>query len=261
MGAAPLAGRIALVTGVSRAAGIGDAIVTRLRADGASVLATGWAAHDDAMPWGGGSPARAAAARPQADGADLVYLSADLADAAAPAGLVEAAVDRFGAIDIVVANHARSGSADLLDVTAEELDACWAVNTRASVLLAQALARHHDPTRAGGRLVLFSSGQHLAPMPGELPYALSKAALQGITRTLADRLADDGITVNCVNPGPTDTGWADAATHAAVAGMFPRGRWGQPDDAARLVAWLVSDEAAWITGQTIDSEGGFRRWR
>ena len=72
-------------------------------------------------------------------------------------------------------------------------------------------------------------------------------------------MIDRGITVNCINPGPVDTGYAQGAVHAQVAAMFPAGRWGQPDDVARLVAWLVSDEAAWITGQVLNSEGGFRR--
>jgi 3-oxoacyl-[acyl-carrier protein] reductase len=98
----------------------------------------------------------------------------------------------------------------------------------------------------------------LAPMGREVAYAVSKGALQQATLTLADELADRGITVNAVNPGPTDTGWGLADVDPA--GKMPFGRWGSPDDAARLVAWLCCDDAAWITGQTIDSESGFRRW-
>jgi 3-oxoacyl-[acyl-carrier protein] reductase len=109
-------------------------------------------------------------------------------------------------------------------------------------------------------VVLFTSGQHLGPMSGELAYATSKAAVAGITPSLAETLADRGITVNTVNPGPTDTGYADPATRARVARMFPAGHWGTPDAAARLVAWLCTDDAAWVTGQVINSEGGFRRF-
>jgi 3-oxoacyl-[acyl-carrier protein] reductase len=96
-------------------------------------------------------------------------------------------------------------------------------------------------------------------MAREVAYAVSKGAIQQATLTLADELADRGITVNAVNPGPTDTGWGIGDQDPT--GTMPLGRWGRPDDAARLVSWLCSDEAGWITGQTIDSEGGFRRWK
>jgi 3-oxoacyl-[acyl-carrier protein] reductase len=95
-------------------------------------------------------------------------------------------------------------------------------------------------------------------MSGEVAYAVSKGALHQATATLAEELALRGITVNAVNPGPTDTGWGLADQDPGRA--MPFGRWGEPDDAARLVAWLCSDDARWITGQVIDSEGGFRRW-
>ncbi|WP_264159686.1 SDR family oxidoreductase [Actinomadura montaniterrae] len=108
--------------------------------------------------------------------------------------------------------------------------------------------------------MLFTSGQHLGPMGREIPYAVSKGAIHQMTLTLADVLADRGITVNAVNPGPTDTGWADDALTEKVVGALPFGRWGRPGDVARLVRWLVSDEGRWITGQVINSEGGFRRW-
>ncbi|WP_344279308.1 SDR family oxidoreductase [Actinomadura napierensis] len=177
-----------------------------------------------------------------------------------PGRVVRRAVEVFGAVDVVVANHARSAEQTLDEVTADELDRCWAVNARASVLLAQAFAEVHDDARPGGRIVLFTSGQHLGPMGREIPYAVSKGAIHQMTLTLADVLADRGVTVNAVNPGPVDTGWADAALTARVAGALPFGRWGRPDDVARLVRWLVSDEGRWITGQVINSEGGFRRW-
>jgi 3-oxoacyl-[acyl-carrier protein] reductase len=254
----PLAGRVALVTGVSRRAGIGLAIAERLLRDGAAVLASGWAEHDAEMPWGADSEGIEAALAGW-PAARLAYAAADLQDPDAPRRLVAEAKQRFGAIDVVVANHARNSGRSLSEVTADELDRCFAVNARASVLLAQALAAARDAAR-GGRVVLFTSGQYLSPMPGELAYAISKGAIQQMTPSLADALAERGITVNCVHPGPVDTGYATGAAHAAVARRFPSGRWGRPDDVARLVAWLVSDEAEWLTGQVISSEGGFRRW-
>jgi 3-oxoacyl-[acyl-carrier protein] reductase len=94
-------------------------------------------------------------------------------------------------------------------------------------------------------------------MADELPYVASKAALHGLTKSLAIELAPHGITVNCVDPGPTDTGYADAARAEEVKRLAPRGRWGTPEEAARLVGWLVSEEADWVTGQVIASDGGW----
>jgi len=248
-----LAGRVALVTGVSRRRGIGYAIAERLLADGACVFATGWSPHDAAAPWGADAALPALEPRER-----FAWEPADLEDPEIPYALVAAAERRFGRIDVVVANHARSSSQSLTDLDAAELDRCFAVNARASALLAKSLAARRPPG-PGGRVVLFTSGQGLAPMPGELPYAISKGAVQAMTASLADALFERGITVNCVNPGPVDTGWATGVLHEAVAQRFPAKRWGRPEDTARLVAWLVSDEAAWITGQVVHSEGGFRR--
>ena len=261
---APLAGRVAIVTGVSRRVGIAATIARQMLLDGASVLATGRHLHDAGQPWGADAGrARATidfvtADLPEADGR-FHYVEADLADPDTPDSLASLAVERFGALDIVVACHARSSSQSLRDVTVAELDASWAVNARGTVLLAKALQQYRDSTRPGGRLITFTSGQHLGPMPNELPYIVSKGAIQQITASLSDGLIDEGITVNCVNPGPVDTGYADAEDHAHVAAMFPAKRWGQPSDVASLVRFLASDDGAWITGQTINSEGGFRR--
>ena len=252
-----LRGQAALVTGVSRQAGIGFALVRRLLADGASVLATGWAAHDAATPWGADGEAAAALASLDPGDGRLAHVAADLADPGVAGNLVGEAVERFGRLDVLVANHARSSRQGLADLTAEELDGSWAVNVRATLLLVQAFAA--APRPAGGRIVLFTSGQHLGPMPDELPYAVTKGALQAITASLADAVADRGITVNAVNPGPVDTGWATGDVHDAVRRRFPAGRWGTADDVANLVAFLVGDEGGWITGQVLNSEGGFRR--
>jgi 3-oxoacyl-[acyl-carrier protein] reductase len=261
----PLGGRVAVVTGVSRRVGIGLAVARRLAALGAGLFVTSWTAHDREQPWGadpGGMDAVLAElgrGGPSAPAAGRVeHLEADFQDPEAPERVMAAAVEAFGHVDILVCNHARSSLGGLGPLTAAELDATLAVNTRAVLLLVQAFAAQHDG-RAGGRVVLFTSGQQLGPMPGELAYAASKGALVGVTPSLADTLADRGITVNTINPGPTDTGYADQATRERVARMFPAGRWGAPDDAARLVAWLCGDDAAWVTGQVVNSEGGFRR--
>lgn len=259
--AARLAGRVALVTGVSRAKGLGATLAQRLLAEGAAVLATGHAAHDDEMPWGrdeGGSEGVAASLDP-GDGR-FRFIEADLEDPEVPGRLCAEAVRAFGGLDILIANAARSSHEGFRDVTVEELDRCWRVNARASVLLARGLSEHRQGREVGGRLILFTSGQHIGPMAAEIAYAVSKGAIHQMTATLADALADEGVTVNCINPGPTDTGWAGPNAERVIARMFPSGRWGRPEDVANLVAFLVSDEGGWITGQVIDSEGGFRRW-
>ena len=94
-------------------------------------------------------------------------------------------------------------------------------------------------------------------MPGELAYAATKGAVEAFTVTLAAEVAPLGLTVNAINPGPTDTGWMSEELRAALLARLPFGRIGRPEDAARLVAFLASEDAAWITGQVIHSEGGF----
>jgi 3-oxoacyl-[acyl-carrier protein] reductase len=235
--------RAALVTGVSRRAGIGFAIAQRLAEAGGRIFTQGWTPHDATQPWG-------------ADEGFAPSIEADFGEADAPARVVAAAREALGPLDVLVGNHARSGLGRLDELTAEHLDAFLHENVRASLLLVREFASQFEGEE--GRVVLITSGAHLAPMTREVAYAVSKGALAVATATLADELAERGITVNCVNPGPTDTGWGLAEVDPGP--RMPFGRWGEPDDAARLVAWLASPDARWITGQVIDSEGGFRRF-
>jgi 3-oxoacyl-[acyl-carrier protein] reductase len=92
-----------------------------------------------------------------------------------------------------------------------------------------------------------------------LPYAISKGAVHQMTASLADALADRAITVNAINPGPVDTGWPSEEFRERLQPAFPAGRRGEPEDIAKIVSWLVSAESAWLTGQILDAEGGFRR--
>ncbi|BCL12852.1 SDR family oxidoreductase [Micromonospora sagamiensis] len=249
--------RVALVTGVSRGIGIGAAVARALAGAGHRLLLTGLPRYDDAQPYGG-DPQGVPNLLAELGGA-AHHVTADLLDPAAPADLVAEAVRRYGRLDTVVAVHAYSTRTSLGTLEAGEIDRHLLVNVRATLLLAEAFAAAFTGG-AGGRLVLFSSGQRLGPMPDELAYAVSKAAVENLTTQLAPLLTPRGITVNCLNPGPTDTGYAPPEVHAAVARHFPGGQWGTPEDAARLVAFLCSPEARWVTGQVIDSEGGFQRY-
>ncbi|MFC9125311.1 SDR family oxidoreductase [Streptomyces sp. NPDC057099] len=260
----PLRGRTALVTGASRRGGIGHAVARRLAAYGASVYLHHHVPHDADMPWGADRTEDVVASVRDALGdpeARVVAGPGDLADPAVPAELIGRAADALGGrLDILVANHAQSGFDGSLDeIDATMLDRHWAVDTRSVLLLVQAHARLR-PAGPGGRVVMMTSGQDIASgMPGEIAYALQKGALASITRSLATALAEHAITVNTVNPGPVDTDYLTGEAYEAVEACFPAGRWGMPDDPARLIAWLATDEAEWVTGQVIDSEGGFRR--
>lgn len=264
----PLAGRTALVTGVGRRRGIGYAIASRLARAGASLVIHHWRPYDETQAWGGDDLAalESELRAELAPGALLDSVSLDLAAPDAGETLVARAVEAAGHLDALVCNHAYDlGDGSILDQTADVLDAHFAVNTRATLLATKAFTAQHDG-RPGGRVVWMTSGQQLGPMPGQIAYATSKAALAGITRSVAADLADRGIILNTVNPGPVNTGYLDddseGATPEGLAGlraMFPSGSFGEPDDPARLIAWLVSDEGRWVVGQVLNTEGGFRR--
>ncbi len=255
----PLAGRVALITGVSRRIGIGFAVARRLAQMGAALFIHSWSPFDAAQPWGADPDGiDAVLAELRTSGRRVEHLAADFRDPDAPERVMRAAQAAFGHVDILIANHAYSTLGALEDLTADEIDAHLEANVRGTLLLVKEWAARHDDSRPGGRVILMTSGQHLASMPGELAYIASKGALHQLTKSLAAHLAPRAITVNTVNPGATDTGYASPETYQAVLHSAPMGRWGEPDDAARLIAWLVTDDARWITGEVINSTGGGR---
>jgi 3-oxoacyl-[acyl-carrier protein] reductase len=240
---APISGP-ALVTGAGRDREIGTAVCRALAARGHAVAFT-------IPPRGDGSALAAEL------GASAI--EADLADPAAAAAVLDEAAERLGGPPAVLVNNAaHSVGGGYAEMDAATLDAHYAVNVRAPVLLSCELARRH-PHGEPGRIVCLTSGQSLGPMLGELPYATTKAALEMFVRQVAPELMGLGITVNAVNPGVTDTGWVTEAIRGDVLPRMPAGRIGESEDAARLIAWLCSADAAWVTGQVIGSEGGFVR--
>lgn len=259
--------RVALVTGASRRRGIAAAVAERLARDGFDLVLHSWVPFDDEMPWGAdtssdgqpdGPDAVAAACREA--GAAVTVLQGDLADPGEPQRAVDATYEVYGTLDALCAVHARSSTYGLADTTAAELDLCFAVNARSIVLLAQAYAARHDASRSG-RLVTFTSGQYHGAMPDEIPYAVTKGTVHQMTATLAGALGAKGITVNCVDPGPCDTGWADAETRAWVEARIPGGRWTEPTDAAAMVAWLAGPDSDRVTGQVMAADGGWSTCR
>jgi 3-oxoacyl-[acyl-carrier protein] reductase len=252
---AVLKGRVALVTGVSRRKGIGFAIAQRLATLGADVFVHSFRAYDVDREWGADPDGIAALiATLEKSGTKIAHAEGDFSDPTTPDRIMDAAVEVFGHVDILIANHTYSTMGDLEALTAAEIDRHLHINVRATLLLVQAFAAQHH--KNSGRVVLLTSGQHLTPMPGELAYVASKGALQQLTLSLSAHLISRGITVNTVNPGATDTGWADPELHELIRAANPQGRWGQPEDAAKKIGWLATDDARWITGQTINSNGG-----
>lgn len=259
----PLKGRTYLVTGVSRKIGIGAAVARQIAAWGGSLVIHHYKPHDEDQPWGGDDLAlvKKSIEDHLIESAELYDHSADFLDPDAPDRLMEAVYAKGIILDGIVCNHAMSGSDGALgELDASMLDRHYQVNTRSTILLIQAYVRLFGG-HENGRVIMMTSGQGMGPMPGEIAYSLSKGAIAGITLTLSDQLADQGITVNTVNPGPVDTGYLTEEAWESVRSKFPMNRFGAPEDPARLITWLLSDEARWITGQTIHSEGGFARWR
>jgi 3-oxoacyl-[acyl-carrier protein] reductase len=247
--AAGLRGRVAVVTGAGRCRGIGAAICKALADEGADIFFTYWKEDDE--PEGLLEELRRVGVRAETMEVDLSLLES-------LERLLDMVAERLGPPWVLVNNAAYSSRDGYEALDAATLDAHYAVNLRATALLSVEFARRFGGG-AGGRIVNLTSGQSLGPMPGELAYAATKGAIEAFTRTLATEVGQKGITVNAVNPGPTDTGWMADELRRELSGRFPAGRVGEPEDAARLVTFLASEEAAWITGQVIHSEGGFLR--
>lgn len=220
---------------------------------------TTWAPYDALADYGADD------AMPQALLDELQSLGADRTPLAMPADLSDpAAIDpmfddveaAFGPVTLLVNNAAHSTRENWRTLTADAIDAHYTVNVRGTALMCVTYARRFNGKR--GAIVNLTSGQTRRPMPEELAYAMSKGAVEALTTSLADALMEHGITVNAVNPGPTDTGWMGGGFAEVLATRTAAGRVGTPEDAARLVAWLLSDHGRWVTGQVLHSEGGFR---
>jgi 3-oxoacyl-[acyl-carrier protein] reductase len=254
-----LNGKIAVVTGALRAQGIGAAICKELAKEGADIFFTYWLGyHEGTALTARKEEVRQLQSEVEAFGVRCEQMELDLSAPQSAESLLDRVTERLGQPHILVNNACYSQDDRFDTLTAESLDAHYAINVRATTLLATQFASRYEHGR-GGRIINLSSGQSLGPMTDEISYAVTKGAVETLTYTLAAAVAHKGLTVNAVNPGPTDSGWMDASLKRELLTRFPFGRLGEPADAAKLIAFLASEEAEWITGQIIHSEGGFRR--
>ncbi|MBX5023922.1 SDR family NAD(P)-dependent oxidoreductase [Rhizobium lentis] len=240
-----LRGKRALVTGGSR--GIGAAIAEALAESGADVAFTYHRSVEKAA---------AVAKKIESRGRRAVAIQADSADPNAIAQAVEKAVSVLGGLDILVNSAAIGHAGTIADLDVEEYQALMDINVRAPVLFAKAVIPHLGE---GGRIITIGSalGERV-PFPGITPYSMSKAALTSFTRGLSRELGPNGITVNLVQPGATDT---DANPADGAAADFQRsltslGRYGEPREIANAVVFLASPAASIITGATLTADGG-----
>lgn len=254
-----LTGKLAIVTGASRLNGIGAAICRELAENGCNIFFTYWTAYDNTMPWkiDADEPAKLKEEL-ERFGVKVASLEVDLSQAEKLESLLKQVESELGQPDILVNNAAYSTDTDYSTLTIEELDRHYRVNVLATTMLSSGFAKRFTK-KSGGRIINLTSGQFKGPMPGELAYAATKGAVDAMTITLSAEVAPLGITVNAVNPGPTDSGWMTPEIKEVLQPRFPFGRPGESKDAAKLVKFLASNEAAWITGQIIHSEGGFAR--
>ncbi len=251
-----LTGKVALITGVSRQEGIGAAIARQLAAAGATIFTTYYRPYDVEIALAKDEQdALQLLTDLQRNGTNATGLEVDLSEPTAPGQIFDATERAFGHVDILVNNATRDTPANINTISAATLDQHYAVNIRGTLLLCHEFVRRFQGT-AGGRIINLTSGQGVTPMPESLPYVASKGAIEALTFSLAPGLMSQGITINAVDPGATDSGWMDDALRAHLAAQAPAGRVGLPNDAARLICFLASSEAAWITGQILRSRGG-----
>jgi 3-oxoacyl-[acyl-carrier protein] reductase len=239
-----LTGKVAIVTASSR--GIGRSIAQRLGKDGAAV-AVNYVA----------SPEKAEAVVKEiiANGGRAIAIQGSVANRADVTRLFDETEKQLGSIDIVVNVAGVSVFKPHVDLTDDDFDKIFSVNTRGAIYMLQAAATR---IKDGGRIVQFSTGGTKMPLPGAGLYAASKAAGEQFALALAKEIGHRQVTVNLVSPGVTDTDGLilnqEAIYH--LIGQTPLGRLGQPQDIADVVAFLVGDDAHWMTGQNLQVNGG-----
>ncbi len=241
-----LQGKVAIVTGGTR--GIGKAISIRLARDGATVIAI------HVRPEAGEEVQSAFAAA----GVEIQTRQADISDVDAVNELIKSVIAEFDGIDILVNNAGITRDGLLVRIKEEDWDAVMNINLKGTFNCIKAVTRPMMKARSG-RILSISSVVGVAGNAGQANYAASKAGIIGLTKSVAKELASRNVTANCIAPGYIDTDMTNAMNDEAreqFLTQIPLGRPGSPDEVAGLAAYLVSDEATYITGQTICIDGG-----
>lgn len=253
-----LNGKIAIVTGASRSQGIGSAICLMLAEAGADIFFTHWRDYDKNEGIGAEVDyPNVLSNKIKHLGVRCHHMEVDLSKPEAPTEILNCTEKTLGAASVLINNATYQKSVDFRNMNTEVLNRHFQINNSGTILLSTEFAKRFEkdfPGKRGGRIINFVSK---GPDPNNLAYIASKGMLIAITEPLSVGLAPIGITVNSIDPGPTDTGWMDKEIKDSLTQFFPSGRVGQPDDAAKLIKFLASDESEWITGQIIKSEGGY----
>jgi 3-oxoacyl-[acyl-carrier protein] reductase len=237
-----LSGKVAIVTGASN--GIGRAIAERLAEDGAIVVVNYSKSSEKAQQVVVGI---------QGKGGKALAVQTDMSQVAEARRLVIDTVKQFNRLDILVNNAGKFMPKPLDDTTEEDFDSVIALNAKGPYFAMQEASK---VLKDGGRIVNISTGGTHLHFPGATAYLGSKAALEQYTKGLAQELASKGVTVNTVSPGFTETGMMTEEYRQMGIQLTPMKRLGVPKDIADVVAFIVSEEARWLTGQTIQVGGG-----